>query len=318
MLFINQIKYANFPTQFATALEPKLKSSCYHWFTLLKPRVLALVIFTATCGVLLAPGHLNFFLAFISIVCICAASGACGAINMWFDRDIDALMRRTCSRPIPAGQISPSQVLALGTILAAGSIILMGLVFNVYAACILMLSISFYLIVYTSWLKRRTPQNIVIGGVAGAFPPIIGWVSVTGNINSLSLIMFAIIFIWTPSHFWCLALWTKDDYVRADVPMLPVTTGELYTRQTIVWYTVLLVALSEMPTFIGSASNFYALMVGVIGLKYISLVCKVLNDSQDSEGKSLSGDGPAKKAFRYSIWYLFLLFAILVIDGLLR
>lgn len=318
MLSVNQINGANLRNQVILFIEPRIEASYYQWLTLLKPRVLVLVVFTGICGILLAPGHSNPFLDFISILCISTASGACGAINMWFDRDIDAVMRRTCFRPIPAGKLAPNQVLAFGIILAVGSVLLMGLALNMFATCILMTSIIFYLIVYTGWLKRRTPQNIVIGGAAGAFPPVIGWASVTGNVEFMPLLMFTIIFFWTPPHFWCLALWTKDDYTKADVPMLPITAGELHTRKLIIWYTIILIFLSEAPIITDSADMFYTLIASAIGCKYIFHTYNVLNDYQDNGGKSLSGDAPAKRAFRYSIWYLFSLFGFLVIDRLLR
>ena len=318
MSFTSQADDIDSYNQIIRTTKPILEHDYHTWITLLKPRVLVLVVFTGICGILLAPGHLNPFLSFISILCISIASGACGALNMWFDRDIDAIMQRTSLRPLPAGKLLPNEVLTFGVILAAGSVMIMGLALNVCAACILALSICFYLIVYTSWLKRRTPQNIVIGGAAGAFPPLIGWASVTGSLDLMPLLMFLIIFVWTPSHFWCLALWTKDDYAKADIPMLPVVAGELHTRRAIAWYTVLLLALSEVPTVVGLSGVFYGLVAAVLSLKYIMLVYKVFNDAQDNFGRSLSGDRPAKATFKYSIWYLFLLFGVLVIEYLTR
>ena len=217
------------------------------WIALLKPRVMTLVVFTGLIGLLIAPGHLHTVLAFTAVLCIAVAAGACGAINMWYDRDIDAMMRRTRNRPIPAGRIEPGAALGFGVTLAVGSVIVMGLAVNLAAASALMLSILFYVFVYTMWLKRRTPQNIVIGGAAGAFPPVIGWVAVTGSLDLLPLILFAIVFFWTPPHFWSLALFANADYQRAGVPMLPVVAGAKETRRQIVIYTLLLVPLSLLP-----------------------------------------------------------------------
>lgn len=318
MLIADHNKIISLYSHFLEATKPKSDFNYRHWITLLKPRVLALVVYTGMCGIFLAPGHLNVLLGVVSILCISTASGACGAINMWFDRDIDMIMRRTCNRPLPAGELSPGQVLIFGLILALGSVLLMGLALNAYAACVLALSIVFYLVIYTIWLKRRTSQNIVIGGAAGAFPPVIGWISVSGSLDFMPLLMFLIVFVWTPSHFWCLALWVKDDYAEADVPMLPIIAGSLYTKQKIKLYANALIVVSEVPAIIGLTGILYGLVAAVLGLRYIILVHRVLNDQQDSQGKSLSGDGPAKSAFKYSIWYLFLLFGVLVVDYLVN
>ena len=202
-----------------------LEADYRDWIALLKPRVLTLVVFTGVIGLMVAPGHLHPVLAFTAILCITVAAGACGAINMWYDRDIDAIMRRTRKRPIPAGRIEPGAALGFGITLAVGSVIVMGLAVNIPAALILALSVCFYVFIYTIWLKRRTPQNIVIGGAAGAFPPVIGWAAVTGTVDLVPLVLFGIVFIWTPPHFWSLALWANDDYRRAGVPMLPVVAG---------------------------------------------------------------------------------------------
>ena len=197
-------------------------------------------------------------LAFTAVLCIAVAAGACGAINMWYDRDIDAIMRRTRSRPIPAGRIEPGAALGYGITLAVGSVLVMGLAVNPVAAGVLALSIAFYVFVYTMWLKRRTPQNIVIGGAAGAFPPVIGWAAVTGSVDLIPLVLFAIIFIWTPPHFWSLALFANDDYRRAEVPMLPVVAGGKETRRQIVLYTLVLVPLSLAPWLLGFSGPVYA------------------------------------------------------------
>ena len=284
------------------------------WIALLKPRVMSLVVFSGLIGLLVAPGHLHPVLAFTAVLCIAIAAGACGAINMWYDRDIDALMRRTRSRPIPAGRIEAGAALAFGITLAAGSVIVMGLAVNLMAAAMLALSIGFYVFVYTMWLKRRTPQNLVIGGAAGAFPPLIGWIAVTGSIDLIPLILFAIIFIWTPPHFWSLALYANEDYRRANVPMLPVVAGGKETRRQIVLYTLLLVPLTLAPWLLGFSGLLYASAATVLGAGFLVSVWRVAHDRQDATGVSLTNDAPARAAFKFSIAYLFILFAALAID----
>jgi len=284
------------------------------WIALLKPRVMTLVVFTGVIGLLIAPGHLNPVLAITAVLCIAVAAGACGAINMWYDRDIDALMRRTCNRPIPAGRIEPGAALGFGITLAVGSVIMMGLAVNLAAASVLALSIAFYVFVYTIWLKRRTPQNIVIGGAAGAFPPVIGWAAVTGSIDLLPLVLFAIVFFWTPPHFWSLALFANADYQRAGVPMLPVVAGPKETRRQIVIYTLLLVPLSLVPWMIGFSGTVYGLAALMLGGGFIASVWRVAADRQDVSGVSLTKDAPARAAFKYSILYLFGLFAAIAVD----
>ncbi len=286
------------------------------WIALLKPRVMTLVVFTGLIGLLVAPGHLHPVLAFTAVLCIAVGAGACGAINMWYDRDIDALMRRTRNRPIPAGRIAPGEALGFGVTLAVASVIVMGLAINLAAAALLALSIGFYVFVYTMWLKRRTPQNIVIGGAAGAFPPVIGWAAVTGSVDLVPLILFAIVFFWTPPHFWSLALWANDDYRRASVPMLPVVAGAKETRRQIVLYSLLLVPLSLAPWAIGFVGTVYALAAAVLGAGFLLGVWRVARDRQDATGVSLTGDAPARAAFKYSIIYLFVLFAALAVDRL--
>ena len=284
------------------------------WIALLKPRVMSLVVFSGLIGLLVAPGHLHPILAFTAVLCIAVAAGACGAINMWYDRDIDAIMRRTRDRPIPAGRIEPGAALGYGITLAIGAVIVMGLAVNHTAAGVLALSIGFYVFVYTMWLKRRTPQNIVIGGAAGAFPPVIGWAAVTGSIDLIPIILFAIIFIWTPPHFWSLALFANDDYRRAGVPMLPVVAGGKETRRQIVIYTLLLVPLTLVPWFLGFSGTVYAVAAAALGLGFLASVYRVATDRQDETGVSLTNDAPARAAFKYSIAYLFVLFAALAVD----
>jgi protoheme IX farnesyltransferase len=286
------------------------------WIMLLKPRVLTLVVFTGAIGLIVAPGHLHPVLAFTAILCITVAAGACGAINMWYDRDIDAIMRRTRKRPIPAGRIEPGAALGFGITLAVGSVIVMGLAVNIPAAVILALSVCFYVFIYTIWLKRRTPQNIVIGGAAGAFPPVIGWAAVTGSVDLVPLVLFGIVFIWTPPHFWSLALWANDDYRRAGVPMLPVVSGAKETRRQIMLYTLVLVPLSLVPFFMGFSGLPYGVAATLLGLVFLLRVYRVTADRQDAAGNSLTGDAPAKAAFKYSIYYLFALFGALALDRL--
>jgi protoheme IX farnesyltransferase len=286
------------------------------WFTLLKPRVLTLVVFTGVIGLLVAPGHLHPVLAFTAVLCITVAAGAAGAINMWYDRDIDAEMRRTRNRPVPAGRIAPDAALAYGVTLAVGSVVVMGLATNLVAAVLLATSIAFYVFIYTVWLKRRTPQNIVIGGAAGAFPPLIGWAAVTGSVATVPLLLFLIIFLWTPPHFWSLALWANADYARVGVPMLPVVAGARVTRQQIMVYTLLLLVASLLPWAVGFSGPIYALSALALGLGFVASAWRVLRDRQDETGVSLTKDAPAKAAFKYSILYLFVLFAALAVDRL--
>jgi protoheme IX farnesyltransferase len=287
------------------------------WITLLKPRVLTLVVYTGIIGLLVAPGHMHPVLAVTAILCITIAAGAAGAMNMWYDRDIDAIMRRTIKRPIPTGRISADAALTYGVVLAVGSVALMGLATNWLAAGVLAFSIFFYVVIYTMLLKRRTPQNIVIGGAAGAFPPLIGWVAVTGSMEALPLVLFAIIFMWTPPHFWALSLWAHQDYERAGVPMLPVTHGARETRKQVVIYTVLLVPLTLAPWLMGFNTWVYGAVAAGLGANFLRHAWLTWRDEQDEAGVSLTKDMPAKRCFKYSISYLFLLFGALALDRLL-
>jgi protoheme IX farnesyltransferase len=291
-------------------------SSAGDWLTLLKPRVVSLVVFTGAVGLLVAPGHLHPVLAFTAVLCIAVAAGAAGAINMWYDRDIDARMRRTARRPIPAGRIAPAEALGFGITLAVGSVLLMWLATNTFAAVLLAASIAFYVFVYTMWLKRRTPQNIVIGGAAGAFPPLIGWAAVTGGIDVLPLLLFAIVFFWTPPHFWSLSLWASADYERAGVPMLPVVAGARSTRRHVFAYTLVLVAVTLLPWALHLTGAIYGVSAAVLGLGFIVGAWLVLRDRQDAAGVSLTRDAPAKKLFRFSLYYLAVLFTALAVDRL--
>ena len=286
------------------------------WFALLKPRVMTLVVFTAIIGLLVAPMPIHPVLGIAAILCIAVAAGACGAINMWYDRDIDALMRRTARRPIPAGRIEPGAALGFGLTLAVASVAVMGLATNWVAAGWLAFSVFFYVVIYTMWLKRRTPQNIVIGGAAGAFPPVIGWAAATGDVGLMPLIMFAIIFMWTPPHFWALSLWAHGDYARAKVPMLPVTHGARETRRQVMIYTVALVPVTLAPWFVGFSGLAYAGVATLLGAVFLVQSWRVLREAQDETGRSLVNDAAARATFRFSLYYLFALFGALAIDRL--
>lgn len=284
------------------------------WIILLKPRVLTLVVFTGVVGIIAAPGALRPIPIVLAILCITVGAGAAGAINMWYDRDIDAVMRRTARRPIPCGRITPRDALAFGVTLAIGSVLLMAFATNIAAAAALAGSIAFYVFVYTMWLKRRTPQNIVIGGAAGAFPPVIGWLAVTGSLDIMPVLMFAIIFFWTPPHFWSLSLWAHADYQRAGVPMLPVVAGAKETRRQIVIYTVILVIVSLLPWALRQAGMVYSVAATGLGLGFLASAWRMIHDPQDASGVSQTNDAPARATFKYSILYLFVLFAALAVD----
>ena len=290
------------------------ESELRDWIALLKPRVLSLVVFTGLIGMVVAPGHLNPVLALAAILSITVAAGAAGAINMWFDRDIDAVMHRTRNRPIPGGRIAPEAALSYGIFLAGASVMVMFLATNAAAAAVLALSIGFYVFVYTMWLKRRTPQNIVIGGAAGAFPPVIGWAAVTGSVDLVPLLLFAIVFFWTPPHFWSLALYANADYRRAGVPMLPVVAGPRETRRQIVLYTLVLIPVTLAPWLIGFSGLVYAASALALGGYFLACVWRVARDRQDADGTSLTDDRPARAAFKFSILYLFLLFGAFALD----
>jgi len=272
---------------------------------LLKPRVMSLVVFTGIAGLVAAPGPLHPLLAAVAVLCIAVAAGAAGAINMWYDRDIDAVMERTRRRPLPAGRVAPDEALAFGVTLSLFAVMLMGVATNWTAALLLAAANGFYVFVYTMWLKRRTPQNIVIGGAAGAFPPVIGWVAVTGRVDLEALALFLIIFLWTPPHFWALSLYRAGDYAKAGVPMLPVVAGAAVTRRQIVAYSVALVLASLLPTMLGTVGVLYGAVVALLGGAFLVLAIAVLRDS---------GEAAARRLFAFSILYLFLLFAALILD----
>jgi len=280
-------------------------ASVADYLALLKPRVMSLVVFTGLAGLVAAPGTLHPLLAAVAILCIAVAAGAAGAINMWYDRDIDAVMERTRHRPIPAGRVEPAEALAFGVTLSLFSVMMMGLAVNWMAAGLLALANGFYIFVYTMWLKRRTPQNIVIGGAAGAFPPVIGWTAVTGHIDIEAVALFLIIFLWTPPHFWALSLYRARDYAKAGVPMLPVVAGAAATRRHILAYSLILVPVSLLPVFFATAGALYGAAAVLLGGTFVVLAMAVLRDA---------GETAARRLFGFSILYLFLLFAALIAE----
>ncbi|MBB4193702.1 protoheme IX farnesyltransferase [Rhizobium aethiopicum] len=287
------------------------EASARDYFELLKPRVMSLVVFTAFAGLVLAPGHINPVLGLIAILCIAVGAGASGALNMWYDADIDAVMSRTAKRPIPAGRVAPSEALAFGLVLSGFSVVILGLAVNWLSAGILAFTIFFYAVIYTMWLKRSTPQNIVIGGAAGAFPPMIGWACVTNSVTIESTVLFLIIFLWTPAHFWALALFKMRDYEAVGVPMLPNVAGERVTKHQIVAYAVLTAVCAVLPSFLGFASFGYGLIAAALGAIFITCSIAVWR-MPDGDLKMI----PAKKLFAFSIFYLFAVFSVLMIDRL--
>ena len=277
---------------------------------LTKPRVMYLVVFTALCGLLAAPQMPPFVIGFTAILCIALAAGACGALNQWYEADTDAKMRRTAKRPLPAGRMEPQTALHFGVGLSGFSVLLMGLATNWLAGILLLASILFYAIVYTVWLKPRTPQNIVIGGAAGAFPPLIGWVAATGQVDALPLLLFAIIFLWTPPHFWALSLFVRSDYAAAGIPMLPVVAGFEATRRQIFIYSLVMGAAAVAPWALGLTGAIYGVAASILSAVFIILAARVLANRADQPGAM----APEKHLFAYSVFYLFALFAVLVCD----
>jgi heme o synthase len=300
-LLASDIQTANVPT------EPRF--SVRDYAILLKPRVMSLVVFTGFVGLILAPASVDPIIGIIAVVCIAVGAGAAGAINMWYDRDIDREMIRTMNRPLPAGRLHPRAALAFGSVLALASVAVMTIVVNAVAAALLALTIVYYVFLYTIWLKRRTPYNIVIGGAAGAFPPMIGWAAATGDIGLGAISLFAIIFLWTPPHSWALALFRRADYDRAGVPMLPVVAGERATRRQIFAYTALLVPATFSPLVVGLSGAFYAAAVILLNIGLVRHAAKVWRDD---------GMESARAMFFYTILYLFLLFGSLLVDRALQ
>jgi protoheme IX farnesyltransferase len=285
------------------------EASVGDYVALMKPRVMSLVVFTALVGMMVTPVHLHPVLGFAALLCITVGAGAAGALNMWYDADVDAVMRRTSRRPIPAGQVMPSEALAFGVTLAIGSIAVLGLVANWLAASLLAFTIFFYVVVYTMRLKRTTPQNIVIGGAAGAFPPMIGWAAATGTIGVESVLLFLIIFFWTPPHFWALSLWRAEEYARAGIPMLPVVAGHAETRRQILLYSIVLAPIGASPWLFGYSGLPYGATALVAGAAMIGLAFRIVALGDQKEGVHA-----AKRMFGVSIMYLFVLFAVLLID----
>jgi heme o synthase len=286
--------------------EPSL-AGVSDYLSLMKPRVMSLVIFTALVGLAVAPGTVHPATAFTALLCIAVGAGAAGALNMWYDADVDALMTRTARRPVPMGRVKPGEALAFGVTLAGFSVVTLGLLVNMLAAALLGFTIFFYAVIYTAWLKRLTPQNIVIGGAAGAFPPMIGWAAVTGSLSLEPVVLFLIIFFWTPPHFWALALYRADDYARAGIPMLPVVAGDANTRTQILRYTLILAPLGLAPWLLGYTGALYGLTAAVTGLIMVVLAWQVFCERRPAERAS-------KQLFAFSILYLFLLFAVLLVE----
>jgi protoheme IX farnesyltransferase len=289
-----------------TIAEPSL-ATVGDYFALLKPRVMSLVIFTALVGLAVAPGPIHPVTAFTALLCIAVGAGASGALNMWYDADVDALMTRTARRPLPMGRIQPGEALAFGLTLSAFAVVVLGLLVNILSAALLAFTIFFYVVVYTMWLKRSTPQNIVIGGAAGAFPPMIGWAAVPGTMSFEPIRLFLIIFFWTPPHFWALALYRTDDFKRAGIPMMPVVKGDATTRLQILLYTLLVVPLGIAPWPLGYAGLIYGTVSVVTGLGMVVLAVQVFRERRPVERA-------CRNLFAFSILYLFLLFAVLMVE----
>lgn len=279
------------------------------YFALLKPRVMSLVIFTAFVGLIAAPGTLHPVLGFIALTCIAIGAGASGALNMWYDADIDREMSRTALRPIPRGAVTPEDALYFGTFLSVVSVLMLGLLVNWVAGGLLAFTIAYYVFLYTMWLKRRTPYNIVIGGAAGAFPPMIGWAAVTGGVSLESVVLFLIIFMWTPPHSWALALYRRRDYARVNVPMLPVAAGEDETRRQILAYSLVFVPIAVSPVFIGLGGIAYGVVSVGLGAMFLWHAYRVFKTREGAEA-----DDAARALFKFSIFYLFALFAVLLIE----
>jgi len=281
------------------------------YWALLKPRVMTLVVFTGACGLIVAPGTLSPFLSFVAILCIAVGAGASGAFNQWWEAESDALMKRTAKRPLPAGRLRHDEALGFAIILSVASVTTLALATNWVAAAILAFAIFFYAVVYTIWLKPNTPQNIVIGGAAGAFPPVIGWAAVTGDVTALPILLFAIIFAWTPPHFWALALFVRMDYAAAGMPMLPVTHGLRETRKQILLYSILLLAVSIAPFALGLTGALYGVVTAILGLVFVALAVPVFRSTAEEPAAMQ----PEKRLFKFSLLYLFLVFAVLVADA---
>ncbi|GAA4824458.1 heme o synthase [Sphingosinicella ginsenosidimutans] len=296
-----------------TAAAAALPADWRDFLALTKPRVMTLVVFTGLCGLLAAPVRLPPALGFTAILCVALGAGAAAALNQWYEADIDALMKRTAGRPLPAGRMERDSALHFGVGLGCFSVVLMGVATNWLAAAILAVSILFYVVVYTIWLKRRTPQNIVIGGAAGAFPPLIGWAAATGSIDLLPLLLFTLVFMWTPPHFWALSLFVRSDYARAGVPMLPVVAGATSTRWQILLYTLPMAAAAIAPWPLGLAGPIYGVIAVALNAVFLVLSIAVAR-SRTTEPKEMAAE---KRLFGFSVLYLFIMFGALVVDRLL-
>jgi protoheme IX farnesyltransferase len=289
-------------------LEPSI-AGVGDYVALLKPRVMSLVVFTALVGLVIAPVHVHPVIGFTALLCIAIGAGAAGALNMGYEADIDAVMKRTADRPIPQGRIAPGEALGFGGVLAVFSVVTMGLMVDIVAGALLAFTIFFYAVVYTMWLKRSTPQNIVIGGAAGAFPPMIGWAAATGSIDLEPVLLFLVIFFWTPPHFWALSLLRSDDYARAGIPMLPVVAGETETRRQILIYSAVLAPVGALPWLLGYAGLLYGATAIVGGALMIVLSTRLF-----TVAKNRAIEQNARQLFAFSILYLFVLFAVLLVE----
>jgi protoheme IX farnesyltransferase len=291
--------------------KPTMPAAWRDFFALTKPRVLTLVIFTGLCGLLAAPGHIDPVLGFATIFCIALGAGGAATLNQWWEADLDAGMKRTAKRPLPAGRMDRDSARDFGIALSGASVVTMGLAVGWLCAAILLVSIIYYAVLYTIWLKPRTPQNIVIGGGAGAFPPLIGWVAVTGHITLMPVLLFLVIFMWTPPHFWALALFVKTDYAKVGIPMMPVVAGERSTRWQILAYSVLLLPLTLLPWWTGDAGRVYGASAAVLSTLFLAFAIRVGLRTRTGEDDTMK---PEKQLFAYSVLYLFALFAALVLD----
>jgi protoheme IX farnesyltransferase len=300
----------SFSTMQAPAGEARLPAEWRDFLALTKPRVMTLVVFTGLCGLLAAPTSIHPVIGFTAILCIALGAGAAGALNQWYEADIDALMKRTANRPLPAGRMDRQAALHFGVGLATFSVLLMGLAVNLLSAAILLASILFYVLVYTVWLKRRTPQNIVIGGAAGAFPALIGWAAATGRVEVLPVLLFALVFLWTPPHFWALALFVRTDYANAGVPMLPVVAGQRVTRAQVLLYSVPMAAVAVAPYAMGLAGALCGAVAGAFSLVFLGLAVMVAV-SRETDQKAMKAE---RRLFAFSILYLFVVFGALVVD----
>jgi protoheme IX farnesyltransferase len=309
---VTDISAADDPRELASLVPPRLISEADvgDYLALMKPRVMSLVVFTALVGLAVAPGHVHPVIGFTALLCIAVGAGAAGVLNMWYDADIDAVMTRTASRPIPRGKVAPGEALGFGLTLAAFSVVVLGLLVSWAASALLAFTIFFYVVIYTVWLKRTTPQNIVIGGAAGAFPPMIGWAAVTGTVSIEPILLFLIVFFWTPPHFWALSLLRTDDYARARVPMLPVVSGAQETRRQILLYSIVLAPIGAAPWLLGYAGVWSGITALVCGALMVALAWRVR-----SEPDGARADQAARRLFAFSIVYLFVLFAALLAES---